>query len=489
MKKWMIICGLLFLSIFVSACGSEIYHDDQVYIVEKGGQMEKNSVVDWIDIEKKNPFAEENTHQQYFRINQLYLAESKDKTKVFYQQRTLGQDESVLAGPGRTMVNLYIWDKDRQKKSLIAEDVPFIVKTEWNKSKNMVAFCGEGSLIVYDLDKEIVVLNNETVHETITSFYWSPLESRKLYLEQPYNAIGLLYYMKPQKKAELYETAEQLHYKAQLNKKYFYATVWGNDSDNQEKIQTVLANQDKEVVKVIGDGNYKDHYFRSVLLSQDDNFGLTYVANINQVSNRMTVTEDYVYDAKFVKNGNFIYITGENDYLEDKYILHFVNSKGKEEKTWVISGSSVLLSEDGGIGYSSGLKQEKIDFTNLRMDINSSGVSVGPLSKALRGAAGIYAEKFLGCQIPDEKVLRYYLDSDGFKGTRSYKNQDGLKVLYEAELLETVNNFEGKVCKVKITGANSRQRQIDKQIMFQMRERNQTWYVTEFEAAEKQEKE
>ena len=484
----MAVCGLIIIGMCVSACGSEIYHDDQVYIVEKGGQMEKTSVVDWIDIEKKNVFAEENTHQEVFRVNQFYLTESRDKSKVFYQQRTLGQDESVLIGPGKTMVNLYVWDKKEERKTLIAENIPFIVKTEWNKSRNMVAFCGDGSLIVYDLDKEGIVLDDDTIHETVTSFYWSPLESRKLYLEQPFNAIGLLYYMKPQKKAELYETAEQVHYKARLNKEYFYATIWGNDPENQETVQTVLANADKEAVKVIGDGNYKDHYFRSVLLSQDDNFGLTYISNINQVSNKIFVTDEYIYDAKFIAEGRFIYVTGIENRLEDEYMLHLVDTKGEEIKTWKISGSSVLLSEDGKTGYSSGPKQERIYFENLAMDAKGSGFSMGPLSRALRGASGIYAEKFLGGQVADEDILQFYLNLDAFKGMKAYKNQDNLKMLYDADLVETVNTFNGKECKVNVLGANSRQKQIDKQITFRMQEINQKWYVTDFETEKEEEK-
>lgn len=101
----------------------------------------------------------------------------------------------------------------------------------------------------------------------------------------------------------MYETAERLYYKAQLDEIYYYGTRWGTTADNDEAIYTVIANKEKETVKVVGQGSYRDHYLRSVLLSGADNFGLTYIANVNQVNKSVQLTDSYVYDAKFIAGG------------------------------------------------------------------------------------------------------------------------------------------------------------------------------------------
>ncbi len=115
-------------------------------------------------------------------------------------------------------------------------------------------------------------------------------------------------------------------------------------------------------MKVIGKGSYRDHYLRSVLLSGENNFGLTYIANINQVSKTVALTEEYADDAKFVAGGKMIYITDGGSLSDNCFTLHLINGLGEEVQQWRISGSSLLVSEDGKVGYSSGPQQERFSF-------------------------------------------------------------------------------------------------------------------------------
>ena len=484
MKKWIWNVCLLALALSLTACGSEVFEDNQVYIVEQGGKLEEDTVVGWLDIHAAVPFASENCYQQQLGQGKLFLTASADGQQIFYEERLQEQDESILKGPGQVFVNLYLIDQTRQTITLITEKRPFIARTGWNEDGTMVAFSGEGMLTVYDLEKQKCVLVEELAAETVTSFFWSPLESHKLYLEQPRSAIGSLYYMESQKKAELYETTEQLYYKAQLDDMYYYGTRWGMDQDNQEAIYTVLANQEKETVKVIGKGSYRDHYLRSVLLSGENNFGLTYIANINQVSKTVALTEEYVYDAKFVAGGKMIYITDGGSLSDNCFTLHLINGLGEEVQQWRISGSSLLVSEDGKVGYSSGPQQERFSFDQQAMQQGQQTTSTDALLTVLRGASSVYAKLLLGQAVTQEEQEQFYANLEGLEQLQKGQTPVEGPVMFWSRSLSIEENELGQLCAVVMIGQNSSHQWIQQQVQFQMVEQNQRWYVLHFKAGE-----
>lgn len=484
MKRTILFLLLSFLLCCLTACSSVVYQDNQVYIVEQGGNMDEDTVVGWLDINGTSPFQTENLYQQQLIQGQFFLTASADGKQIFYEEFLPEQDSSVLIGPGKMQVNLYMFDQTDQTARLIAANRPFIAKADWNQEKKMVAFSGDGVLTVYDLDKQKTMLDEDLAAETVTSFFWSPLESRKLYLEQPRNAIGSLYYMEPQKKAELYETAERIYYKAQLDESYFYGTRWSMDQDKHEAIYTVLANANKEAVKVIGEGSYRDHYLRSVLLSGENNFGLTYIANINQVSKSVQLTKDYVYDAKFIADGRSIYVTASKNRTKNQYILHLINTSGEEIKQWKISGCNVLLSEDGKIGYVGGTKQEVLTFVQPSIKQSVDSGSADKLETALCGAGSVYAQLLLGQIVSQEEKEQFYANLEGLEQIHKEPFKDETQISFSIHLLAIEENEAGKLCTIQIIGLNNTQQQIQQKILFQMIEQNQNWYVLDFETGE-----
>lgn len=478
------VVGCLLLALSLTACSGETFEDDQVYIVEQGGKLEEDTVVGWLDIHAAAPFAAENRFQQQLTQGKLFLTASADGQQIFYEERLTEQNETVLKGPGQVLVNLYLIDQTRQTITLIAEKRPFIARTGWNEAGTMVAFSGEGALTVYDVEKQRNILTEDLTGEIITSFFWSPVESRKLYLEQPRNAIGSVYYMEPQKKAELYETTEQLYYKAKLDDTYYYGTRWGADEDNHEAIYTVLANQDKETVKVIGKGSYRDHSLRSVLLSGENNFGLTYIANINQVSKALSLTEEYVYDAKFVAGGKMVYITG-NTAADNLYTLHLVSATGEALQHWEVSGSGLLLSEDGKIGYSSGPRQEIISFEEQTLQQGAQGLPDDALRAVLRSASSIYAKLLLGRTVPQAEQEQFYANLEGLEQLQKTQTVLEEPIMLWIRLDAIEDNEAGKLCTVSITGQNGAQQRIQQQVQFQMIEQNQQWSVLHFKVGER----
>lgn len=475
---------LTLVTLGLTACGSEVFEDNQVYIVEQGGQLEEDTVVGWLDIHAAVPFTSENSYQQQLEQGKLFLTASDDGRYIFYEERLQEQDESVLKGPGQVLVNLYLIDQTRQTIALIAAKRPFIARTGWNEDETMVAFSGEGMLTVYDVEKQKCVLVEELAAETVTSFFWSPLESRKLYLEQPRSAIGSLYYMESQKKAELYETTEQLYYKAQLDDTYYYGTRWGVDQDSQEAIYTVLANQEKETVKVIGKGSYRDHYMRSVLLSGENNFGLTYIANINQVSKAVTLTEAYVYDAKFITGGKMIYITDDESLSDNFFTLHLINALGEEVRQWRVSGSSLLLSEDGKVGYGSGPQREIVSFEQQTVQKEQQIDSADAMLTILRGASSVYARLLLGQAVSPEEQEQFYANLEGLEQLQKEQTLVEGTAMFWIRILSAEENELGRLCTVTMLGQNSAHQWKQQQVQFQMVEHNQRWYVLHFKAGE-----
>lgn len=166
-----LIRSICILALCLTGCGSEVFEDNQVYIVEQGGRLEEDTVVGWLDIHAAAPFASENRYQQQLDQGKLFLTASADGQQIFYEERLQEQDESILKGPGQVFVNLYLIDQARQTITLIAEKRPFIERTGWNADGKMVAFSGEGMLTVYDLEKQKCVLAEELAAETVTSFF------------------------------------------------------------------------------------------------------------------------------------------------------------------------------------------------------------------------------------------------------------------------------------------------------------------------------
>ena len=478
------LCLLLIITLGLTACGGENFQDNQVYVVEQGGKLEEDTVVGWLDIENTTPFEDENRYQSKLAAGQLFLTASADGQLIFYEELVPEQDIAVLKGPGRVLVNLYVADQNAKTVQLIAEHRPFITKIGWNPNEQMVAFCGENMLTVYDTEKKKTMLEEDLASEAVSAFFWSPLESRKLYLEQPYNSVGLLYYIEPKKKAELYETAERLYYKARLDDTYFYGTRWGMDDDNHESIYTVISNEEKETVKVVGKGSYRDHYQRSVLLSGEDNFGLTYIANVNQVSKSVSLTDQYVYDAKFVAGGNSIFVTAAESRTKNQYVLHLVDSEGAAIKEWLVSGSSILLSEDGTIGYSSGPEQEVINFSQRAKQRGVALSQEDKLEKTLRGASSIYAELALGQQVSQQEQEQFYANLEGLTQIPAGSGSDDIRLTYSARLLMMEENEQGRLCLIALNGFNNQQQQIQQQMVVQLVEHNHIWYVLHFETGD-----
>ena len=169
------------------------------------------------------------------------------------------------------------------------------------------------------------------------------------------------------------------------------------------------------MIKIIGQGIYKDSYLGSVLLLGNDRFGLFLVADINQVSKGFLLTEQYVYDAKFLPGGRIAYITRPEEVRDNRFQLTICAADGEVLQRLSISGSGLLLSPDGRYGCVSGPGAEVIDLDEARLLSQAQAVSAdidGQLLAALRGASLLYMRQALGQPVDEAGLSAYFVDDD-----------------------------------------------------------------------------
>ena len=108
----------------------------------------------------------------------------------------------------------------------------------------------------------------------------------------------------------------------------FYGTRWiGLEEENssetiKDNIYTVIVDSQNNIVKVIGKGIFRDAYKKSVILVGTNNFGLNYIPNIDKPEEVIKLSSEYIYDVKFVNQGNLAYITKNNGLDSNLFTLH-----------------------------------------------------------------------------------------------------------------------------------------------------------------------
>lgn len=486
-KGTMVMLGMSLL--LLSSCMGKPFQDNQVYIVENGNEQQAESVVDWLDLRGENPFQEE-TIDVALADGQFLLTVDQEGIYCYYGEYTETWDIQVLRGLPAPLIDIYRLDKVTGLTEQIAQQVPFISKVQWNNTGDMIAFSGSGVLLIYDCTEERMLLGQELQNEFVTDFFWSPLENNKLYIEQPESTAGRVYYVDPQKKAELYETTEKLYYKAKVDEQYYYATQWRNNQEEQEAVYTVLTDGQKQIVKVVGQGSYKDHYRQQVLLNGENHFSLTYIADINQINQRQILTEEYIYDAKFIAGGRVLYVTADQNTVENQYLAHIVSARGEELAELTISGNAVLLDETGTKGYVSGPGQEELDLVALRITNQqiAENASVDGLRQAAQGAADLYCRVMLGQKVSDEEIQRYFANGERIGQLNGQNEEKTIAYSYSARLthLEQYDEQEA-VAVVMLQGFTREYQYLEVNMVCDLIKKNNRWYVLDFATGEQNE--
>ncbi len=490
MKKWALF--LLLILIITSGCSAEKFQDNQVYVIDGNAENQTDDFVDWIDGEGVDPFHATSEEQPELAAGEIFLTMAPDEMTYYTMQVTASVKDDVIIDENPVAVTILQVMRESGQRQVVAQDIPFVNKAAWNSTGEIVAFCGGRHLSVYDCKKGRLILQEELADTIITDFFWSPVDNNKMYIEQPDTAGGGLYYVDPQKRVELYETKEKIYYKAMMHNGYYYATQWrSSEKDSDGALYTVLADADRKVIKIIGRGSYKDSYRKSVLLSGEDCFGLNYVADINQVSKGFNLTEAYVYDAKFIANGQIAYVVRKEGIAANAFELHICDKGGKLLQVLVISGSSFYLSADGRYGFVSGPQAETVDFETLQIIAKNTNVAAEgdeELLSALRGAVMVYAGMRLGHQANAADIERYFVDSDKAGGmaqaeiwARQPDDNQETAIFYRAVLdrEHSLISAEGDIatCHIQLNGMSQQSGAFAEQLAWDVIKRNGRWQV------------
>ncbi|WHH60882.1 lipoprotein [Petroclostridium sp. X23] len=356
----------LFFILVLAGCTQQEIKEGQVYVVKDDNSHEEQAG-DMLNIEGRIPFQKyvnQSLVDQY-NSNRILLTISPDGNEMYIMEKFEASSLShVIMGDPDEKVRIIKEDIATKDQKIVIENIPFVSKVLWNTEGNMVAFGGGGKLTVYDVENNNVLMNEKLAQDTITNFFWSPVNEDKLYSEQPNLANGSIYYLASQKKVEAYETREETYYKGKLDSNYYYGTKWDLTGGD---INTVILDKQGKIIKVLTQGRFRDAYQKSLLVVGETGFGLYYIRDINSLDEMIALTEEYVYDVKFVTNGEIAYTTKADDIDTNLFYLHIVDNSGDYLKKFKVYGGSVAVLPDGNSGYISGPEWQQVDFVQNKL--------------------------------------------------------------------------------------------------------------------------
>lgn len=129
--------------------------------------------------------------------------------------------------------------------------------------------------------------------------------------------------------------------------------------------QTVVIDKNGQVVKVVGKGRFRDSYGRSVLQVGESLFGLYYTADINLSDDPVKLSEEYIYDARYIYDGKIAYIIKSPEVEQNLFLFCISDQQGKLLKQIEVTGSCLVLSPDGKSVFIKGERDEEIDLTSM----------------------------------------------------------------------------------------------------------------------------
>jgi hypothetical protein len=351
-------------------CAQQEIKEGQVYVVNEDHLAEEKPS-DMLNIEGRIPFQKYVNESLAAQQNQnkiLLTISPNGKELYFMEKMETDSFPQVIKGDPGDQVRIVKEDIAAKDQQIVIENIPFVSRVLWNSEGNMVAFGGGGRLTVYNGGKKIAVMEDKLAQDNITNFFWSPINENKLYSEQPDLANGSIYYMYSQRKVEAYETREETYYKGKLDSSYYYGTKW--DLTNGD-INTVILDKQGKIIKVLTLGRFRDAYQKSLVVVGERGFGLHYIRDINSSGKVITLTEDYVYDVKFIANGKIAFTTAAEDIESNLFYLQLVSSNGSQLKKFKVYGGSIALLPDGKAGFISGPVWQQVDFVQNKLEQDS----------------------------------------------------------------------------------------------------------------------
>lgn len=386
---------LIAIILLVTGCSQNPVEENQIYVVSDNQSFPEDA--DLLNIEGRIPFQkyESEDPAHYCEPGQVLLSVSPGGEEVFLMEKSPGEGlPDVILGDPADQVRILRKNVQTGEQKTIVDGIPFVSKVAWSPDGNLVAFGGGERLTIYDPVNDRLVMEEILSMETISGFYWSPDSKDKLYTEQPDLANASIYYLSSQRKVEAYETREETYYKGRLDNDYYYGTKWDFTTG---QMQTVVLDKHRKVIKTIGPGLFRDAYQKSLLLGNDHGFGLSYIKDITRPDQVVALTDEYVYDAKFVTGGQIAYTVQAGDTTGNAFYLYIASPEGRQLKRLKVYGGRIALSPDGTFGYVNGPVWQRVDFVDHTLaedNLPGAGaeVNLAGIYETIRGGMTTYYE-------------------------------------------------------------------------------------------------
>ena len=389
--------AILFVCMLFSSCASSSIKDNEIVVVKGSSKIQSsiNAVSNKLDVEGINRFVNIN----YEKIPQEYedyavVTVSPDGSSVFLAERCDEQprDDTMLIGNESARINLIRLDMETFETRVLCRNICFISMAKWNSKGTVVGFCGGEEIRIYDNANNKFMFEGETSNDSVTYFGWSP-EGDRIYTEHPNIINGNIYYLDLNKVLYSYEAKENIYYRGILNDEYRYATSMATTGSLAYSM--LIVNSSGNVVYKGDSGRFRDSYENQMAYIGSTGAGLYYYPDVNDMGVRNTLTNRFIYDAKFVYGGNIAYIESNSNLDKNDYILHIANREGKDIASMEVSGPVFTLSPDGAYGWIGGISWEKIDFRNnsLISSLKAGGGSIREdeaLFSTIRSATNIW---------------------------------------------------------------------------------------------------
>lgn len=492
-KVILLVLGVIFL---LTGCAQNI-KEDKVYLLDNSdNQALSGNIYTTINSKGSVPFKDECYQYKGNDLYDVVVTVSPDNKYAVLMERLINLDSiSIIKGETNEFVKLYKVETSSGKKTLISNNTTFISNAKWNKDGKIVSLWGDGKLLIYNIQSEQKILEENLQNQNIIYCGWSP-DGKKLYTEHNALSNDSICYVEDNKILSSYEIKENLFYKGKLDERYYYATKL-IETPLGITSKTVISDSMGNIYEDFPQGRFRDSYKSSLLQIGEKGSGLYYSQDINSPEKFKTMSQEIIYDTKFVYGGRFVYIIKNNDIEKNNYRLLIADNKGEIISEMYISGSSILISPDGKYGYVGGPLEEKIDILNHKVESYEKSLvdeERDSIYNTLRGGIEAYYNK-LSATSNDNLLSKYFINSHNPEQwalfeTKNVLNQDtrkdlGIEKHVNDLKLSSINTYEvdgEKRTQVNVQESNTYEGKINvtTKMNIELIKRNSKWYITGF---------
>ncbi len=358
--------------------------------------------------------------QLQHEADNLIVSMSPDKKTAYIMKPSIVKAklkavDEIIKGYNPVAMSLIREELATGQQEIIVADMPVATSAKWDSTGQVLAMVGGDHLTIYDASQGKVLMENILANEQITDFGWSP-DGKKIYTSHPNLPNGSIIDLENQTISHKYENDVKLYYKGQLDSTHYYATYIAEQTEEELKKagwvsvpKSVIADSSGNIVKIVAEGRFKDSYQRALLQVGENRFGLDYIPDINVPDKVINLTEEFVYDAKFVAGGKLAYIIKDADPEKNLFALNLVDTDGKLIQSYTVTGATMCLSPDGKNIAVKGNGDMFIDVTKpsppIKPVINENYVE--EIYATIRGAVDLYAA-LMCSQLEDKTALNEY---------------------------------------------------------------------------------